>query len=66
MLIKFYTFRNLFTLKILHGTRERKRKRERETDRQTERQTDKQTDIGFDASMHNYHQGHSKVQKDFN
>ena len=36
----------------------------------TDRQTDRQTDIGFVASKPNYkpyyHQGHFKVQKDFN
>ena len=36
-----------------------------ETNKQ-EKQTDRQTDIGFVASMHNDHQGHFKVQKDFN
>ena len=41
-------------------------KRERETETETERQTDGQTDIGFVASMSNYHQGHFKVQQNFN
>ena len=41
--------------------------KERQSNKQKrDRQTDRQTDIGFVASMHNYHQGHFKVQKDFN
>ena len=54
--------------------KQREKEREKQTDRQTEtdrktdrqRQTDRQTDIGFVASKPNYHQGHFKVQKDFN
>ena len=42
------------------------RERDRDRDRETDRQTDGQTDIGFVASMSNYHQGHFKVQQNFN
>ena len=48
------------------NAKERERQTDRQTDRQTERQTDRQTDIGSVASMHSYHQGHFKVQKNFN